>query len=202
MRILRVGIGRAREELEALLRERVVEVSGGSRASRLDAARVYLGTEAVLHQVASARVVAFLEFDQELLAPRYRASEQALALLARAARMVGPRDSGGRVVVQTRIPDHEVLRAAQQSDPGIVMDAELERRAVTGFPPAVSVAVIGGEAAPAYMDRLGSPAGVSFRQADDSWLAVADDRRVLLDALAGVDRPTGRLRLQIDPMRF
>ena len=39
--------------------------------------------------MAGADAVAFLDFDQELLAPRYRAAEQALALLARAARLVG-----------------------------------------------------------------------------------------------------------------
>ena len=40
----------------------------------------------MLHQVPSADVVAFLDLDHELLAPRFRAAEQALALLARAAR--------------------------------------------------------------------------------------------------------------------
>ncbi|MEZ5168309.1 MAG: hypothetical protein R2695_18215 [Acidimicrobiales bacterium] len=36
-----------------------------------------IGTEAVLHRIDRADVVAFLEFDQELLAPRQRAAEQA-----------------------------------------------------------------------------------------------------------------------------
>ena len=43
-------------------------------------------------------LAAFLDFDQELLAPRYRAAEQALGLLARAARRVGPRAGGGRLL--------------------------------------------------------------------------------------------------------
>ena len=47
--------------------------------------RVYVGTEAALHRVEHADTVAFLDFDRELLAPRYRAGEQAMALLARAA---------------------------------------------------------------------------------------------------------------------
>ena len=41
-----------------------------------------VGTEAALHRVTETDVVAFLDFDQELLAPRYRASEEAFALLA------------------------------------------------------------------------------------------------------------------------
>ena len=48
-----------------------------------DAAGVYVGTEAVLHRVPAADVVAFLDIDAELLAPRYRAAEQAMALLVR-----------------------------------------------------------------------------------------------------------------------
>lgn len=200
--LLRQGIGRAREELTALLGEDVVEVSGATRGGELPRARVYVGTEAVLHQVPSASVVAFLEVDQELLAPRYRASEQALALLARAARLVGGRDGDGRLVVQTRNPSHEVLRAAVNADPGIVMEAERGRRRLTGFPPAVTMAFVGGDAAEEFVRRLGDPLGVQIRERSGSWLLRAEDRRVLLDAIAAVERPPGRLRLQVDPMRL
>jgi primosomal protein N' (replication factor Y) len=161
-----------------------------------------VGTEAALHQIDTAAAVAFLEFDQELMAARYRAAEQALGLLARAARLVGPRVGGGRVLVQTRVPDHEVLRAATLADPGLVMDAERRRREVTGFPPAVTVALVGGAAAPEYVERVGTPLGIEIRRREDTWLLVADDRKLLLDTLAATDRPSGRLRLQIDPMRL
>ena len=74
--------------------------------------RVVVGTEAVLHRVSSADAVAFLDFDQELTAPRYRAPEQALALLALAGRVVRGRRDHGRLLVQTRQPDHPVIEAA------------------------------------------------------------------------------------------
>ena len=51
--------------------------------------RCWSGTEAVLHRVRRAAAVAFLDFDQHLLAPRFGAAEEALALLARAGRLVG-----------------------------------------------------------------------------------------------------------------
>jgi len=199
---LRQGIGRAREELEALLGEPVAELSAATRGADPPSTRVVVGTEAALHQIDSAALVAFLEIDQELLASRYRAAEQSLGLLARAARLVGPRGGGGRILCQTRVPDHEVLRAATLADPGIVMEAERARRAVTGFPPAVTMALVGGPAAGEYVERVGTPLGIEIRQRDDSWLLVADDRKLLLDTLAAVDRPPGRLRLQIDPMRL
>ena len=73
-------------------------------------------------------MVAFLDLDQELLAPRYRAAEEALALLVRAARLVGGRAGGGRLLLQTRLPDHEVVQAALLADPARVAAAEADRR--------------------------------------------------------------------------
>ncbi|HKY17211.1 MAG TPA: hypothetical protein VJM33_19950 [Microthrixaceae bacterium] len=199
---LRMGVARARDELEALLREPVVELTGRTPSGSLDPARVYVGTEAALHRVPAAAVVAFLDLDNELLARRYRAAEEALALLARAARLVGGRDGGGRVVAQTRVPDHEVIRAAIAADPGIVMEAERTRRERLGFPPAVTMALVGGAGAPDFVEAFGAPLGVEVRPSGDEWLLVAEDRRALLDQLATTPRPSGRLRLQIDPMRL
>ena len=69
---------------------------GGERRPGPPSARVVVGTEAALHRVRDADAVVFLEFDSELLAPRFRAAEQALALLARAARLVSRRRRCGR----------------------------------------------------------------------------------------------------------
>jgi len=196
--LLRQGVTRAREELEALVGEPVEE----ARPDATPTTRVSIGTEAVLHRVRSAGTVVFLELDQELFAPRYRASEEALALLARASRVVGGRD--GRVVVQTRAPEHEVIRAALLADPSIVAEAEAVRRELARFPPAVTMAIVGGEAAPAFMEAFGRPPGVEVTGGVEGtdWTLIADDRRTLLDALAATPRPPGRLRLQIDPVRI
>ncbi|HEY5153960.1 MAG TPA: hypothetical protein VIJ47_04445, partial [Acidimicrobiales bacterium] len=153
---LRAGVTRVREELEALARVPVVEVTKAAAGGVTDLpdAQVYVGTEAVLHQVAAADVVAFLDFDQELLAPRYRAAEEALALLVRAARLVGGRRGGGRVLVQTRLPQHEVVQAALLGDPARVSAAEAERRALLRFPPVAAMATVSGPSAPAFIERL------------------------------------------------
>jgi primosomal protein N' (replication factor Y) len=199
---LRIGVDRAREELEALIREPVAELTGATRGRAVPDARIVVGTEAALHQLPDASVVAFLDIDHELVARRYRAAEEALALIARAARLVGGRDGGGRVLCQTRVPDHEVLRAAVTSNPGVVMEAERARRERLGFPPATTIALVGGAAAAEFVSRFGAPPDVEVRPMGDEWLLVAQDRKVLLDALSTVDRPPGRLRLQIDPMRL
>ena len=206
-RPIRIGVTKAREQLETLLREPVDEIAGAKATSTATGrrARVVVGTEAALQRVAAADVVAFLEFDQELGAPRYRAVEQAMTLLARASRLVRGRE--GSVLVQTRQPDHEVLRAATIGDPSAVSSSEAERRELLQLPPFATVAAIGGEAAPAFVEvlspRLADVPGALLDQRDEGqWLVRADDRRALLDALNAVKRPPGRLRLQVDPARL
>ena len=96
--------------------------------------------------------MAFLDLDQELLAPRYRAAEEALGLLARASRLLGGRRRReGRLVLQTRLPDHEVVQAALHADPARVSDAERERRRVLGYPPATAMAAVSGAVADEYV---------------------------------------------------
>ena len=128
-RAVRPGITRVRDDLAALLpRAEVASVDAATDA--VPDVPVLIGTEAVLHRVAVAGgrpgppvgLVAYLELDQELLAPRARAAEQAL-WLARPrrppARRVTPTAAG--CSLQTRLPDHEVVQAVRRGDPMLVV---------------------------------------------------------------------------------
>jgi len=186
----------------------VVEVtaSGDVDDPALRSARLFIGTEALLHRVPRADAVAFLDFDQEVLALRYRASEQALSLLARAARLVrrgrGRAGGSGRILVQTRTPDHPAVLAAVHADPGRLVDAERPLRSAIGLPPAVAMAVVSGRAAPAFMADFGVPPAVTVQgPLDGAWRLRAPDHQALCDALAEVTRPPGRLRIEVDPLR-
>jgi len=192
MKVLRQGVSMVRDQLEALLGEPVGEVSG-PRAEVPDAA-VIVGTEAVLHRVRRAAAVVFLDFDQHLLAPRFSAAEQALALLARAGRLVGGRGSAGSgvVLVQTRLPDHDVLAAAVHGDPDRLDERELRRE--LDLPPFAALAVASGAGAVEYAQALG---GADL--GDGRWLLRAPDHRALCDALAAAPWPAETLRLTVDP---
>jgi primosomal protein N' (replication factor Y) len=145
--------------------------------------------------------VAFLDFDQELLAPRYRASEQALGLLVLASRLVHGRH--GTVLLQTRSPAHEVIRAALSADPSVVSKAEWPRREMLGLPPATSLAAVGGEAAEEWIQRFGNPQGIEVQGPRNGWwLLRCDDPVTLAEAAGAVKRPPGRLRLRVDPMQL
>lgn len=201
---LRIGVTRAREELEALLREPVVEVTGETDDAALGTARVLVGTEAVLHRVDRLDAVVFADFDQELVAPRYRASEEALAMVVRAGRLVGGRRDGtGTVLLQTRQPGHPVVRAAVTADIAKWSAAEAARRELLGYPPFVALAEISGAGAAEFVDRLELPLGVELQgPVDGAYRVRAREHDVLSDALASVERPKGRLRIAVDPLRI
>jgi len=197
LRKLRPGVTRVREELEALAGRPVAEVTGGS--DHLPDAGVLIGTEALLHRLGTADAVVFLDFDQELLAARFRAAEQALALLARAARLVGGRDAGGRMVVQTRLAGHEVLRAAVHADAGRLAGPERARRAELRLPPVTALAVVSGDAT-GFVAALGPDVEV-LGPSGGRWLVRAPDHATLSGALAAVARTGVRVRVEVDPTR-
>jgi primosomal protein N' (replication factor Y) len=175
-----------------------------------------MGTEAVLHRVRRASAVVFLDIDLHLLAPRFSATDETVALLARASRLVGPRHGGpesARIQVQTRVPDHPVLRAIVRGTPELLAADEEAMRREAGLPPFVALALVSGPLAPTYVEDLRSAAtrppgepGISApptisELADDRFLIRAEDHRMLCDLLAEVPRPAGRgLRIEVDPV--
>jgi primosomal protein N' (replication factor Y) len=198
---LRPGVTRLREELEAAAGRPVVAVTGRDEAMPV-AAGIYVGTEAVLHRVRDADVVAFLDIDTELLAPRYRAAEQAMALLVRAARLVGDRASRGRVLVQTFLPRHEVVQAALLADPGRLTAGELARRELLGFPPAAALATISGAGSDVFAGDLRTHEAVQVGGVDGRYQVKAATWTALGAAIIATPRPKGaRLRVEVDPPR-
>jgi primosomal protein N' (replication factor Y) (superfamily II helicase) len=208
LRIVRPGVTRLREELEAAARRSVVEVD--ARNAPDSSAGVHVGTEAVLHRVRDADTVVFLDFDAELLAPRYRAAEQAFALVARAARLVGRSTRStvgdrapGKIVLQTTMPEHEVVRAAQLADPARLARAESSRRTALRLPPAGSVARISGAGSDTFADSLRAAGHEVQGPADGAWLVRSIDAVALAELLAGTPRPPkSRLRIEVDPPRI
>ena len=192
---LRPGVTRLREELEAAAARPVAAVTGADEHPPPEVG-VYVGTEAVLHRVHDVDVVAFLEFDSELLAPRYRAGEQSMALLIRAGRLAPT------VMIQTFVPDHAVVRAAATADPDIVLHDERARRELLGFPPFGALASLTGPAVNEFLAALDSN-DVSVGRDGDRALVRAADWSTLGAALAVPPRPDGNhLRIEVDPPRI
>jgi primosomal protein N' (replication factor Y) len=216
-------VNKVRDDLDALLPRASVVAVDAATDEIPTTADVLIGTEAVLHRVPvvadrPVRRVAFLELDQELLAPRVRAAEQALWLLVRAARLLGPRADGGVLLLQSRLPDHEVVQAAVDADPLVVAEHERPNRRALGFPPFGGLAELSGDVdavAHACAALQGVPGSVPERQGGVTVLGPVDDgKRALVrapgfaqlcDALARPEvdaaRAIGRLRVDVDPRR-
>jgi primosomal protein N' (replication factor Y) (superfamily II helicase) len=215
-RPVKPGVAHVRDDLAALL-PRVEVESVEASTTVVPAAPVLVGTEAVLHRVPvgdgapPVGLVAYLELDQELLAPRIRAAEQALWLVVRGARLLAPRPSpaAGTLLLQTRLPDHEVVAAVAAPDPTAVARAEQARRQSLGFPPFGGLAALSGDpdAVAAACEALRAAGVTVLGPVDDGRRALARAATWpdLADALAApaVDaaHTVGRLRVDVDPRR-
>jgi primosomal protein N' (replication factor Y) (superfamily II helicase) len=195
MATVRPGVTRLRDELEAAAGRPVGAVTGST--VELPEVDVYVGTEALLHRVRGVDVVAFLDLDAELFAPRYLAAEHVLALLTRAARLVGGRRPDSRIVVQTHEPRHPLLVAVAASDPAQLDEAEEHRRRSLGLPPFGALAAISGDGAQDYAAECGLAThgpGAEVLVRAPTWTDLADALQT--------PRPRGhRLRVEVDPPR-
>ena len=209
LRQLRPGTTRLRDDLEALAQRPVIEIVGSVTSSDATpgapGADVRIGTEAVLHRSGRAEVVVFLDIDGELLAPRMRSTDSVVALVVRAARVVG---ASGRVILVTRQPTHVVLRALSMVDVDGLERAQVSALAALGYAPPAAVAVVTGigatdvgeplrsvvEAPGSLITRLGPLAG--------PFVVRAPSIDALADALSDVPRPSDRVRVEIDPVRW
>lgn len=212
LRVLRSGVTRVREELEGLVPgARVVDVD--TATTEVPDAEIVIGTEAVLHRAEVRRrrpaLVAYLDLDQELLAPRYRAATQAHWLLTRGAQLLSGRPRrDSLLLIQTRIPEHVVVQAMVRGDPGPVADAEIEYRRTLGYPPFGALAELAAtdEALQATINALRAlgPDTQVFGPADGRALVHASDWNALSSALAAslpAGRAISRVRAVVDPPR-
>jgi primosomal protein N' (replication factor Y) len=210
LRVVRSGVKRVKEELAAILPDkRVADVDADTDA--VPEADIVIGTEAVLHRTDVRRhrptLVAYLDLDQELLAPRYRAATQAHWLVTRGAQLLAARPRNEtRILVQTRIPEHPVVDALVRGDPSAVADPERAYRETLGYPPFGALAELTGDddALMLAVEMLQAHGTTAFGPTDGAALVNAPDDEMLADALAHVlpdARAAGRLRAVVDPAR-
>jgi primosomal protein N' (replication factor Y) len=210
-RAVRPGVHAARDAVAALV-PRVAVAEVDATTTEVADAPVLVGTEAVLHRITRndvlpPRLVAFLAFDEELFATRFRAHEQALWLLARAGRLLGPRGAGGVALLQTRVPDHAVIRAATTGGVEEFAREETATRRLLELPPFGGLAELAGapEAVALATAAVRDADVTVIGGRDGPALVRASSPEVLADVLARTDfgpaRARGRLRVEVDPPR-
>jgi len=98
---------------------------------------ILLGTQMVAKGFDFPRVtlVAVVDADTALYLPDFRSSERTFQILTQVAGRSGRSSLGGEVVIQTRHPEHYVLKAAEKHDYLSFYKQELEFRRELRYPP-------------------------------------------------------------------
>lgn len=201
--MLGAGAGRVRAEAARVVgREHVGDLGSG--------APIIVGTERDLPGL-QVDLTIVVDGDGPLLAPTYRAAEDALRLFGRAIAAAG-RGRGRRGLVQTSDPDHGIFEALRRADPVGFVTADGRDRAAAGFPPGGEVLVVevGDPPASATADLEGAIAGrgevLGPADAGDRlrWLIQGKDitpARIALRAVVARWRDGGaRVRVDADPV--
>jgi len=121
----------------------------------------------------------------------------------RAARLVGPRGGGGKVIVQTALPDHPVVRAVADVDVSEFVAIERRRRLDLSLPPFGALATAEGAGADEFARLVGLSEGVRTSRSGDEFLMRASDFDTLAAACAATPwPPQAKIRLAVDPPRL
>jgi primosomal protein N' (replication factor Y) len=102
---------------------------------------VSVGTERDLAGLDRVGLVVAADADSLMLGHNYRAGEEALRILARLANTLEP-GSGRRMIVQTSIPDSDLVITLKRGDPIPYLEAQLLERAQMGLPPASEIIAV------------------------------------------------------------
>ena len=103
---------------------------------------VLLGTQMIAKGIdfPNVTLVGVVDADTALHLPDFRAAERTFQLVAQVAGRAGRGPLGGRVLVQTRQPEHPALQCAARHDATTFLDAELAARTMPPYPPTVELA--------------------------------------------------------------
>ncbi len=188
---LGAGVGRITDELRRLVGEGPVVV----------------GTERDLVGLPPVDLAVVVDADGLILAPHYRAGEDALRLLARIASAVR-RGGGRRCIVQTSDPSHDVIAAVRRGEPLDYLRNEIAARAADGFPPAGELVVVETDGEPptaaerlrAVVGGHGVVLGPAEVRGRSRWLLQGRDLRTARVALRGLvqDWRDGGTRVRVD----
>ena len=107
-------------------------------------ADILVGTQMVTkgHDLPDVTVEGVINADAALSLPDFRASERTFQLLVQVAGRAGRAQRPGRVLVQTRVPEHPVLVHAKNHDVVAFAKEEMENRKEAGYPPYTRLALV------------------------------------------------------------
>jgi primosomal protein N' (replication factor Y) len=105
---------------------------------------ILVGTQMVTkgHDLPRVTLVGVLNADAALTLPDFRAAERTFHLLVQVAGRAGRGSDAGRVLIQTRQPEHPAVALAARHDVKRFIEQELELRKELAYPPYSRIALI------------------------------------------------------------
>jgi primosomal protein N' (replication factor Y) len=98
---------------------------------------ILVGTQMVAqgHDFPEVSLAVVQDADSTLRFPDFRSEERTFSLVSQLAGRSGRSERGGRVLVQTLLPESSCLQHAARHDAGSFIEEELRRREVLAYPP-------------------------------------------------------------------
>ncbi len=170
------------------------EIMARMRAHEID---ILVGTQMVTkgHDIATVTLVGVLNADAALSLPDFRASERGFQLLVQVAGRAGRRDKPGRVIIQTRTPEHPAIRFAIKHDVQGFLDHELADRAEVGYPPFRRLTLFRVDALDEEVARQAAAKVAAYARSSADGMSRAVE--VLGPSVAPISRLRGRYRFRV-----
>ena len=204
--------GAGTEKLEALLEKECEQVKGGAPVVRIDRdttrrkgsldaklAQIQKGEPAVLvgtqmlakgHHFPRLSLAVITNMDAGFLSADFRGPEQAAQLLLQVAGRSGRQDRPGRVLMQSRHTDHNLVQLAAAGDYQALANTLLEERRGAGWPPFGHLALLRCEA-------MTMAQALTFLDECAAGLPALDNVHVLGPVPAPMEKRAGRYRAQL-----
>ena len=143
-------------------RRRLEHILGGIRERRY---RILLGTQMLTkgHDFPSLGLVGVIDADQGMFSQEFRGPERLAQTLVQVAGRAGRRERPGLLVLQTRFPEHPLLRQLLREGYAGFAAAALDLRRRSGWPPFAHLGVL----------RANAPEAASVREFLERALGVA-----------------------------
>ncbi len=152
---------------------------------------ILVGTQMVAkgHDFPDVDLGVVVDADSTLRFPDFRAEERTFALVTQLAGRAGRGRAGGKVLVQTMVPDAEAIRFAARHDSDAFLAAELGRRRALRYPPfATLIRIVCGAEAPGGALATAAAMATALREQDTDALGAQVLGPAVLFRLRGRER--------------
>jgi primosomal protein N' (replication factor Y) len=155
---------------------------------------ILVGTQMVTkgHDLPQVSLVGVLNADAALSLPDFQAAERTFQLLVQVAGRAGRAQVRGRVLIQTRTPEHPAIRLAEHHDFSAFVESELAQRKDAHYPPYYRLLLVRLDAADVgLVQRAAERCGVIAQK------AIGSAAEVLGPSPAPIERLRNRFRYRI-----